>query len=652
MVTQNNASDSLPISGQPLSDEVQSNPNTLRLPPLPPIPQLPLKPGSAPCFLSFAHPEFPPLPFSPFPDLTLYQLADDLFIYDDREVDYVRLRAEAQATILTEGVESTVPSSSTQGVVLSGTPSNKLTIERSGDGLVLLTGDLENNTCYALLSKTDLNQQSWQVEDVFRAPPEGPWRRGPFRAALPQKFYVLLKNPPLPMVSVECYCDAVEPGHPGPGQTGKFIISRRACANNTPLVVYWTISGSATVDVDYGLNQAGTATIPALYDSVTVEVTPWYDDVNESPFETVELTLQPAETYYINPRYATAMMKICEGLFVPACLRPYGSIGIDSWELGEDHALLISDNYLSIYDPLNHPGPTWNFTKIWKINGSIEAVQWSSVQGLPDEIKVATVKKSVANFQQGDMFFGYKPVTGSTRIGRIYLSGEQVVSDLAWAVLEQQNPPISETCPVHGGLYLDQTGIFNHDLIVVTGGVGDEEGGNVWRISSAPDHGSANIRRIAAIPNTHLEGVVTLPNDELKYGPWAGKILTGAERLTPPLIYAIVGDGTAANVVSFQLGVAPEDFDIIPQGQNLYCNDPVNNRLIWKVPSWYFEDCIGHVIVTQAGEWGDTPELVIFHWDPEEGRFVRKVICAPQYDANHGVETPSFEHVTFAPIEL
>jgi len=548
MVTQNNASDPLPVSGQPLSDEVQGNPNTLRLPPLPPIPQLPLKPGSAPCFLSFAHPEFPPLPFSPFPDLTLYQLADDLFIYDDRHVDYVRLRAEAQATILTEGVESTVPSSSTQGVVLSGTPSNKLTIERSGDGLVLLTGDLENNACYALLSKTDLNQQSWQVEDVFRAPPEGPWRRGPFAATLPQKFYVLLKDPPLPMVSVECYCDAVEPGHPGPGQTGKFIISRRACANNTPL--------------------------------------------------------------------------------------------------------LISDNYLSINDPLNHPGPTWNFTKMWKINGSIEAVQWSSVQGLPDEIKVATVKKPVANFQQGDMFFGYKPVTGSTRIGRIYLSGGQVVSDLAWAVLEQQNPPISETCPVHGGLYLDQTGIFNHDLIVVTGGVGDEEGGNVWRISSAPDHGSANIRRIAAIPNTHLEGVVTLPNDELKYGPWAGKILTGAERLTPPLIYAIVDDGTAANVVSFQLGVAPEDFDIIPQGQNLYCNDPVNNRLIWKVPSWYFEDCIGHVIVTQAGEWGDTPELVIFHWDPEEGRFVRKVICAPQYDANHGVETPSFEHVTFAPIEL
>jgi len=651
MVTQNNASDPLPVSGQPLSDEVQGNPNTLRLPPLPPIPQVPLKPGSAPCFLSFAHPEFPPLPFSPFPDLTLYQLGDDLFIYDDREVDYVRLRAEAQATILTEGVESTVPSSSTQGVVLSGTPSNKLTIERSGDGLVLLTGDLENNACYALLSKTDLNQQSWQVEDVFRAPPEGPWRRGPFAATLPQKFYVLLKDPPLPMLSVECYCDAVEPGHPGPGQTGKFIISRRACANNTPLVVYWTISGSATVDVDYGLNQAGTATIPALYDSVTVEVTPWYDDVNESPFETVELTLQPAETYYINPRYATAMMKICEGLFVPACLRPYGSIGIDSWELGEDHALLISDNYLSINDPLNHPGPTWNFTKIWKINGSIEAVQWSSVQGLPDEIKVATVKKPVANFQQGDMFFGYKPVTGSTRIGRIYLSGGQVVSDLAWAVLEQQNPPISETCPVHGGLYLDQTGIFNHDLIVVTGGVGDEEGGNVWRISSAPDHGSANIRRIAAIPNTHLEGVVTLPNDELKYGPWAGKILTGAERLTPPLIYAIVDDGTAANVVSFQLGVAPEDFDIIPQGQNLYCND-INNRRIWKVPSWYFEDCIGHVIVTQAGEWGDTPELVIFHWDPEEGRFVRKVICAPQYDANHGVETPSFEHVTFAPIEL
>ena len=38
---------------------------------------------------------FPPLPFSPFPDLPVYKVGEGRFVYDDREVDYDLLRREA-----------------------------------------------------------------------------------------------------------------------------------------------------------------------------------------------------------------------------------------------------------------------------------------------------------------------------------------------------------------------------------------------------------------------------------------------------------------------------------------------------------------------------------------------------------------------------
>ncbi|MFY4729316.1 hypothetical protein, partial [Nitrospira sp. BLG_2] len=276
-----------------------------------------------------------------------------------------------------------------------------------------------------------------------------------------------------------------------------------------------------------------------------------------------------------------------------------------------------------------------NFTKIKKVGGTVECTSWSAVANLVDEIKLTTVKTSAANFVLGDLFFGYKPESGNTRIGRVYRSAappNDVVHILNWSVLE------SETSPVHGGLYVDQTGLFNHDLIVVTGGEAFE-GGRVWRITSNGDQTSNTKTLFAEIPNTHLEGVVTLPNDQQKYGPWAGRIVTGAERRDPPLIYTI---DTTGNVAEFAEGIAPEDFDIIPGGQALYCTDGNAGR-IYKVPAAYFTEYVGDLLITQAGEVWDYPAaLLLLHWDGSH--FVRKSVFPPE-----GV---MFEHVTFAPIDL
>ena len=281
-----------------------------------------------------------------------------------------------------------------------------------------------------------------------------------------------------------------------------------------------------------------------------------------------------------------------------------------------------------------------------------QCVNWSSISGLCDEIKVTTVKQSVANFLLGDMFFGHKPPNDRewTRIGRIAAGGTSW--DTNWAILP------GETSPVHGGLYMDQTGLFNYDLIVVTGGA-PGEGGTVWRITSNPDHSSGQKTVFKTIPGAHLEGVITLPDEPAKYGPWAGRILTGDEShqteiQRDPIIYAINQAGT---VEEFHFQIAPEDFDVIKPGQTLYCNYPgsyscIRCGCVWKVPSWYFVEHPGDILVTQAGEIGGAPILengqallLVIHWDPEEERFVQKVIFPPSW-------VSTLEHVAFAPIDL
>lgn len=119
-----------------------------------------------------------------------------------------------------------------------------------------------------------------------------------------------------------------------------------------------------------------------------------------------------------------------------------------------------------------------------------------------------------------------------------------------------------------GGFYVDQSGSFGGDLIAVTGGSAGE-GGEVWRINS-----STNATRLANLTNDlpfpHLEGVITLTNDVTRWGPWAGKIITGAESHEPPLVHAISTNG---QVQSFALGIHPEDFDIVRTNQDLYACD-------------------------------------------------------------------------------
>src|SRR5262249_16598007 len=141
---------------------------------------------------------------------------------------------------------------------------------------------------------------------------------------------------------------------------------------------------------------------------------------------------------------------------------------------------------------------------------------WSAVQGLTlEEIKIATVKTTARRSLQGETYFG-TDIVG--QIGR--LSADGTVATLNWATL----PAVTEH--FRAGLYVDQTGIFGGDLIVVPSDSQATPGTTktVWRVRA---NGTPTL--VANLISSHLEGLITLPNDMQKWGPWAGKIVTGDE---------------------------------------------------------------------------------------------------------------------------
>ena len=148
---------------------------------------------------------------------------------------------------------------------------------------------------------------------------------------------------------------------------------------------------------------------------------------------------------------------------------------------------------------------------------------------------------------------------------------------------------------------------------------------------------------ITNITTYHLEGAITLPNTNT-WGPLAGNIITGDEYFFDdlgkqnPLIYAINTNGL---VTSFQKEISPEDFDIIPAGQDLYCCAGTN---ILKVSASLFTNYVGGLLITQAGEFYGPGTLFIVNWDTNINDLVIRGITPPS-----GTD---FEHVTFAPIQL
>jgi len=108
------------------------------------------------------------------------------------------------------------------------------------------------------------------------------------------------------------------------------------------------------------------------------------------------------------------------------------------------------------------------------------------------------------------------------------------------------------------------------------------------------------------------------------------------------VIYAVDINGTAT---PYPLGIYPEDFDLIPPDQDLYCTAYEDlGGAILKIPRAYFADYVGQLLITQAGEHMQSAALYIVRWDG--GPVVSVRIPYPTGYSGH------FEQVTFAPVSL
>ena len=199
---------------------------------------------------------------------------------------------------------------------------------------------------------------------------------------------------------------------------------------------------------------------------------------------------------------------------------------------------------------------------------------FSNVAGLDGELLIATSRDegqgmSRGGFAAGDLFTS----TGVPGVvARVSASGAAVQNP--WVTLPNETGGI-------GGLYIDRTGVYGGDLLVVT------TTGGVWRVNAA-----AEATKIVSL-DTRLAGVTALPDDPDRYGPWSGKILAGAKDQSR--LYTIDSQGQTS---SQQLEIQPQDVDLVPAQENFFAVDTVG-RKIWGASDGAFAGIIGDILVTQ-----------------------------------------------------
>jgi hypothetical protein len=422
---------------------------------------------------------------------------------------------------------------------------------------------------------------------------------------------------------IYAHSEAIEPNTSSTtdtGQTADFLVY---LADSVPadITLYYRISGSAQNGVDYTkLN--GFLTITGGFSSATITIQPLYDNLLEFD-ESVTLTLIPTNNYVVLPNQASATIYIQDNTNTPVSFDVVASglnnpTGIDYHPL--TNALIVtvnsfgSENYRFVRIGTNVPAGSENVT----------ITNWSTITSADcgtDEPYFSIVKTegpltNAAGFTNGDLFFNR-----GDGIGWINTNGS--ASNPYWAPLSGGS--------FRGGLHVDRSGGWGGDLI------GAAYSGRIYRVK--PD-GTNSL--IASITTDHLEGALTLTNDVQRWGPLAGRVVTGDEALTPPCVYGIDTNGY---VLKFNLGIEPEDFDVIPASQDLYVTDASIGAVV-RLSASYFTNFGGDVLVTEAGEFAESARLFIVHWDGNDLTTRRIRYAHADNSAGH------FEHSTFAPLHL
>lgn len=353
-------------------------------------------------------------------------------------------------------------------------------------------------------------------------------------------------------------------------------------------------------------------------------------------------------------------------------------IGVDFMDTGPGAGqLLMSVNYPNI-----PPFPTGlhNFDLVAPGGAP---TQFSTLAGLTEELKVATVRTTSCQggFAAGDAFTGNGVIGEIVRMdatGAIYppaANNPGSVANKSWVKLP------GETALLRGSFFQDRFCTAGGDLIVATaneqtGDPANDNIGNLWRVK--PD-GTATL---VANLFRHLEGVTTVPNDALLYGPVAGRIIAGDEdrvgtsgngptgkiwACNPNAVNDCFSIGAAAGgqpACTVTAGLAtpigcnfatlttihPEDLDIIRLNSDFFGIDFGAGQVLTAkhddLIASNFRDRCGQILVT--AEFPDTSAssgLYALRWDPLT---IPPSFVADQLTLDAGSEAVGhWEHVTF-----
>ncbi len=274
--------------------------------------------------------------------------------------------------------------------------------------------------------------------------------------------------------------------------------------------------------------------------------------------------------------------------------------------IGIDYHQPTDSVLLSVHYPSGSPN---NFVRV-KADGT--QVAFSSISGLTDEVKIATAR-SGSVFASGTLFTG-NGVDG--QITKISPDGSTILNP--WVDL-----PGGGNGLMRGSLYVDRTGVWGGDLLAVT------TGGEAWRVNSA------GVPTLVAAVHDHLEGLISVPADAVKYGPLAGKMIAGAEN--SGLLYAF---DTSGAVTTYTIGVHIEDIDLINANENFYGVNYGTGRLLGAAAS-EFKSMVGDILLTQ--EFSSGSGLFDLRWDGSS-------LVADPIGLKFDSAIPGqWEHVTFAP---
>jgi len=254
------------------------------------------------------------------------------------------------------------------------------------------------------------------------------------------------------------------------------------------------------------------------------------------------------------------------------------------------------------------------------------AVTFSGGRG---ETNVCTIETTAGGFTEGETFCG----NGTAgQIVKISSDGSTVQSP--WITLPDDPVLFSPTgwsvanLPAEWAGTLDichdETGVFGNCLVVVS------LSGYVFLVKA--DGSSTKLTLIEKpklywtwdyyhhsklskgkvenkLPNDEwLKGVVVLPNDTRRFGPWAGKIVVGAKRTSQVFTIDPLGQ-----VQSYNICLTVEDLKIIKKDKDLY-SIGVEDQTLYRMRSKELEHVVGDLVISQQEALALTTQVNNYFW--------------------------------------